>query len=156
MHPCPYRPVPHAAGPSTSASFAPSWTRTGRKEEAGHRGQLGEGPIVLQSDAHPTPSQLVLQCIWECIWGLLHFIIEGAVQRSPRSWGDPENLEGDPCSRDGVRAGCQDPFVSAGWDLTTRTTLLQRILVLSWSTFLLGCKMEGDLELAPRGRRPGA
>jgi len=79
-----------------------------------------------------------------------------AVQCSPRSWGDPENLDQEPCSWDDVRAGSQDPFVSAGWDLTTHSTLLQRFLVLSWSTFLVSCKMEGDLEPPPRGRRPGA
>lgn len=75
MRPCPYRLVPQAVGPPSPAPFAPSWTCTGHKGDAEHQGQLGEGLIVLRSDAHPTPSQLVLQCIWECIWGLLRFII---------------------------------------------------------------------------------
>lgn len=49
----------------------------GHKGEAEHQCQVGKGLIVLKSDAHPTLSQLVLLCIWECIWGLLHFIIGG-------------------------------------------------------------------------------
>lgn len=156
MHPCPYRLDPQATGPSTPGSFAPPWPCMGHKGEAEHQCQVGKGLTVLQSDTHPTPSQRVLQCIWECIWGLLDFIIRGAVQCSPHNWGDPKNLEQTPCSWDGVRAGCQDPSVSSGWDLTTCSILLQWILVLSWSIFLLGCKMEGDLELPPHGRRPGA
>lgn len=49
---------------------------------------------------------------------------------APHAPGENLKTRGEPSAHEMVTAGCQDPFVSTEWNLTTLSTLLQWIPVL--------------------------